>query len=136
MTSDRKNYFRMIRVPVQPTLKGINIAFILIFASQTWKIWWAFNGSSDKTDFSFLTNTDFIFRREFSGIIKSFRNTLKNYSGVWLIAFEDFQDLFEIWNFSLFFFFLMKKVTFCSWYRYIPLRRNLNRRIIKLAKLV
>lgn len=82
MTSDRKNYFRMIRVPVQPTLKGINIAFILIFASQTWKIWWAFNGSSDKTDFSFLTNTDFIFRREFSGIIKSFRNTLKNYSGV------------------------------------------------------
>lgn len=34
MPSDRKNYFKITVVPGQPTLKGINIRFILLCASQ------------------------------------------------------------------------------------------------------
>lgn len=34
MPSNRKNYFKITVEPGQPTLKGINISFILLCASQ------------------------------------------------------------------------------------------------------
>ena len=55
---DRKNYFKITRVPVQPTLEENNIIFIL-FTSQTWKIYQAFIWLSDKTAFSLLREKDF-----------------------------------------------------------------------------
>lgn len=62
-SSDRKNYCKTTKVPVQPTIKEVDIIVIVLFTSQTGKIYQAFIWSSDKTTFSLVRETDFIIRR-------------------------------------------------------------------------